>query len=185
MLLGGCRASGPTSVTVSPERYADAFAQTRDLLREQGFELERVDAREGVISTRPQNSSGFWTPWVTTEQRLGDEVEASLHRTRRTVEVRFRGDGDDRRAADAPVRIDIGVRVERVYQPGVRVNTTSVRLRHVTENPQLVLPRDEPVFAVDHSADRALAATLTRRLADRLGVNLPATPRAPRRIPNF
>ncbi len=185
LILGGCRASGPTAVTVGSDRFEEAFESTKDVLRAEGFELERVDARAGVITTRPLASSGFWTPWVTSERRLRDEVESTLHRQRRRAEVRFVTDSPDARQASTPVRVDIDVRVERVYQPGVRATPASVRLRHVARRPGEPSPHGETVFAVDHSSDRALAAELTRRLAFALGLDLSATDRVRRGPPGF
>jgi len=159
--------SGPTTTTVEASRYGEAFRVVEDTLREHGFELERVDARAGIITTRPQNSSGFFTPWVTSERRLRDETAASLHRQRRVVEVRFLGGEGDRRSSEAPVVVDVSSRVERVYQPGVRTPTASVRLRHVSSDP--TKRGGEDIFAVDQGADRALAADLNRRIAVKLG----------------
>ncbi len=172
LALGGCRVSGPTSTTVEASRYGEAFDVVRDTLRERGFELERVDARAGVITTRPQNSSGFFTPWVTSERRLRDEVASSIHRQRRVVEVRFRGGEGDRRLAEEAVTVEVSSRVERVYQPGVRAGSASVRLRHVSEDPTLGSGAEE-IFAVNQGADRALAAELNRRIAVRLGLPEP------------
>lgn len=168
----GCRVSGPTTTTVESDRYAEAFDVVKDTLREQGFELERVDARAGIITTRPQNSSGFFTPWVTSERRGRDEVASSLHRQRRIVEVRFLGGEGDRRTAAAPVTVDVSARVERVYQPGVRATPASVRLRHVSEDLTRGAGSDD-IFAVDHGTDRALAYELNRRIAVALGLPEP------------
>lgn len=171
VLLGGvsgCRVSGPTTTPIVAGGYAEAFDEVKDVLRDQGFELERVDARAGIITTRPQSSSGFFTPWVTSERRLRDEVEASFHRQRRVATVRFLGGEGDRRMVDGPLTIDVDVRVERVYQPGVRAVPTSVRLRHVSEDPRHGDVSAE-LFAVDEGADRALAAELNRRIVRRLG----------------
>jgi len=176
---GGCRVSGPTTAEVPAGRYGEAFEVVKDELRSQGYELERVDARAGVITTRPRASSGFWTPWVTDERRLRDELESSLHRQRRVVEVRFLAEGEgDVREAGGPLTLDVRVRVERVYQPGVRTPAASVRLRHVSQDPgsgavESSLVRGEgrgTIFAVDQGADRALAADLAARLRRALGL---------------
>ena len=179
--VGGCRVSGPTSAEVPAGRYGEAFEVVKDELRAQGYELERVDARAGVITTRPRASSGFWTPWVTDERRLRDELESSVHRQRRVVEVRFLAEGEgDVREAGGALTLDVRVRVERVYQPGVRTPVASVRLRHVSEDPG-VGSGDTPletgegrgaIFAVEQGADRALAADLAARLRRALGLGV-------------
>jgi len=182
-VMGGCRVSGPTTAELPAGRYGEAFEVVKDELRAQGYELERVDARAGVITTRPRASSGFWTPWVTDERRLRDELESSVHRQRRVVEVRFlaEGEGDVRRAG-GPLTLDVRVRVERVYQPGVRTPAASVRLRHVSADPgfgDADMPLEQggygggkrgAIFAVDQGADRALAADLAARLRRALGL---------------
>ncbi len=177
LAMAGCRISGPTSTTLEPDRYAEAFEVVKDALRERGFELERVDARAGIITTRPQTSSGFFTPWVASERRPRDEMASSLHRQRRVVEVRFLGGEGDRRTSREPVTVDVSARVERVYQPGVRTPTASVRLRHVSTDPTLGAGAED-IFAVDQGADRALAAELNRRIAVAMGLPEPRARRA-------
>jgi len=171
-VLAGCRTGTVTSLPVEPGGYADAFTGVTEVLRAQGYELERVDARAGIITTRPLASSGVWTPWITSERTARDEIESSLHRQRRLAEVRFLGTQGDFRLTPDPLRLEVRVSVERVYQPGVRVTPASVRLRHVSEDPGLDLPRDEPVFAVSMRSDQAAAAYLTGLLAERMGIQL-------------
>ncbi|TVQ62020.1 MAG: hypothetical protein EA378_06015 [Phycisphaerales bacterium] len=90
--LGGCAggagSTGP-SVTLPGDRYAEAFRETRNLLLGQGFVLERVDAREGVITTRAKGTAGLATPWDREQASLRHEMRDTLNRHQRAVRVEF------------------------------------------------------------------------------------------------
>ena len=86
--LGGCAAER-TDVTfeVSAGGYARAFDAAKEVLREAGFELDRVDARAGVITTRSKGSAGIATPWVGDESTIEQEFDDLIHQQRRTAVV--------------------------------------------------------------------------------------------------
>jgi len=98
----GCASStGPVTVTVPPGRYAEAFAITKDEIRRLGFQLARIDARNGVITSQTHSTGGLATPWLPNEATFGDRVESLLHRDQRRIVVTF--DLVDGAAADVPV----------------------------------------------------------------------------------
>ena len=91
LMTVGCQSppTGPTSLRIAPGSYSATFQAVKDELRSSGFELDRIDARAGVITTRPRASAGLATPWITDESTIEQEFEGALNRQQRTVTVRF------------------------------------------------------------------------------------------------
>ena len=131
--LPGCAAtpkppSDPT-FQVQAGDYPAAFAAAKDVLRAQGFALERVDSARGVITTRPRASSGLATPWIDHATTPGDAVAGVLHRERRLVEVRFAtDDASDLPADEKPIVATVEVTVQRLGAPGRKADASSIRL---------------------------------------------------------
>lgn len=159
-LLGGCAGgSGSADVPVAAGGYETAFQTARDVLRDEGFALERVDAELGVITTRPSGAP-----------RGPEEV---AHRQRRIVRVAFAPETGEApeavvdRAAAGTLRFR--ALVERVQRPGWRPSAVSVRLSTVAGDPELGERGMQPTHAVplaeDQALGAALAATVRRRLA--------------------
>lgn len=96
--LVGCQVAPRSDRFQAPAGgYEQAFDAVKDVLREHRFELERVDARRGVITTRPRASSGWATPWIRHASDAELATRGLLQRERRTVRVTF-----DAVAAAAP-----------------------------------------------------------------------------------
>jgi len=97
----GCAASpGSATFAVEAGRYESAFDAAKDRLRGAGFDLARIDAREGSITTEPMFSAGLATPWIGVESTFTQEVSSLLNRQRRRARVVFEpvhkpGNGDD------------------------------------------------------------------------------------------
>lgn len=71
----------------------------------------------------------------------------------------------DLRAADTDLVMRIRVIVERVQQPGWRIDTSSIRQSSYATDPALVARGMQPTFAVPREEDPLLAARLARRIA--------------------
>lgn len=174
----GCQsASGPTTVALAPSQYAQAFEQTKDLLLARQFTLERVDARAGVITTRPKPTAGLATPWDTEQSSLRQEIEDVMNQQERRVRVVFApastpdaedAGGQDLRSLDQPLEARFDVALLRVSVPGTRVEPSVIQMSTRWRDPELtrrgVGPRDRIAIATDD----ALAARLARDLEDRL-----------------
>lgn len=183
--VGGCASEpGPQSFAVSPGGYAQAFQRAKDALRAHEFELDRVDARAGVITTKPRAWSGAATPWYPYTSTPGDAVEGLVHAERRVVEVRFVPEGG---AATDPTVVDlrdesrnlsasVEVQVERVYRPLRRVDPTGVRLASFATDPALVEAGKQPLFVAAERKDERLAGRLVRSMASTDGVERPTEP---------
>jgi len=185
LALTGCRsADGPTSVALEPGQYARAFDETKDILASRQFTLERVDARAGVITTRPKATAGLATPWDTEQSSLAQEFEDVMNQQERRVRVTFvraaEQDSDsvggletsrpsDLRLESGSLEARFEVTLLRVSVPGTRVESSVIRMSSRTRDPELtsrgVGGRDRIAIATDE----ALAARLAQALQDRLG----------------
>ncbi len=90
--LLGCQSAAPVrsrEAMVPAGRYAEAFDAARGVLLEHEFELARVDARAGVITTLPRQWAGFMTPWIPHAEEPGSSVDGLLNHERRRVRVVF------------------------------------------------------------------------------------------------
>lgn len=200
--LGGCAGAGKvsTEVAVAPGRYAEAFEAAKDVLRSYQFDLDRVDAVSGVVTTHGRGSSGLATPWIPHGSSFGDGVSGAIERERRVAAVVFTSGAGEASAAEGgvdkvdaidellpgaipgagagagaavldsagEVRARVTVWVERVYSPGRRVSSTSVRLSSFTSDSELREQGLEPSFAVQVREDAALGARIAREIGGRI-----------------
>jgi len=183
--LTGCQAPAPasTSLRIAPGAYSATFEAVKDELRASGFELDRIDARAGVITTRPHFSAGLATPWIGDESTLGQELDDFLNRQRRTVRVVFTpadADSDsipdaepvvnpvDTRTLDVDIRAQVEVRLERIHRLGLRPSSASVRLSSVTERVDQDGAEDPPWTTEVVDNDALLAARIVRGVTRRM-----------------
>lgn len=151
-LFAGCAASDPAPPTflVSAGHYAKAFDTARDTLRTMQFELDRVDARAGVITTRPKHSAGIATPWDLEQSTLAQEWEDFTNEQYRSVRILFepttgraaRSQQSDGSAAASDLRTFSGdltgtiiIVIERKNRPNWRIDTTTIRLSSFARDP--------------------------------------------------
>lgn len=178
ILLGGCsaRVDGPREFAIAPGGYPAAFDATRELLRDMDFELERVDAAAGVITTRPHFSQGLFQPWDSTQSGLGDEWEDALNMQARVVRVTFAP------AGEAPSEFDdesemvgsVWVTLYRQQRSGRRLDSEWVGGSTFAGDP-LQQKRHASTYLVPMRRDASLEA----RLAERLGTATSPPPERP------
>lgn len=173
LVLGGCSASGPSVVDVPAGGYVRAFDAARRTLTDARFELDRVDARAGVITTQPKPSAGLLTFWDTTPTTMGQRVEDTVNAQRRTVRVVFEpvaGMVDaDLRETQPAVRARVEVAVERLHRPGWDLDATSVRNSGFSSALSTRSRNLEPSVEVPFTRDEELAKRLAREIDRRLG----------------
>ncbi len=157
--LGGCAARGTGEFVVAPGAYPAVFDATRDVLRGSRFTLERVDAAEGVVTTRDKASPGLAAPWDTEQTTLTQEVSDLLNRQGRRVRVTFEGD----EGAD-PTRGRVEVTVYRVQSPGLRVSSRTWQTASFTTDPALSARGINVGSAVAATRDTYLEARLARAI---------------------
>lgn len=68
------------------------WEQSTDVLRRQGFKIDRYDRRAGVVTTFPQTSGQFFEFWRKDTDTPYDWLEASLRTVRRSVTLESRLD---------------------------------------------------------------------------------------------
>lgn len=176
LLCCGCASrKAEPRFAVEPADYPRVFDAAKEALVAARFELDRVDARAGVITTRPKPTSGLATPWDGEQSSLGQEVEDLLNRQYRRVRISFEpgaGNGEpdplaDRRTAAAPMTATIEVTIDRLCRPGWRVDPVSVRLGSFTSDPdwsrQGMWPQYTVPFAQDPALARRLSASIQKR----------------------
>ncbi len=183
-VLVGCAASDPAPPTflVSAGHYADAFDATRDTLRTMQFELDRVDARAGVITTRPKHSAGIATPWDREQSTLSQEWEDFTNEQYRSVRILFeptagraagsrQSDGSspasDLRTFSGDLTGTVIIVIERKSRPNWRIDTTSIRLSSFARDPLGGGGRDLVPIARDVRLEGRLAKRIQRQLNDK------------------
>lgn len=172
-LLPSCAApKRSTTFETAAGEYPRAFEAAKDELRAAGFELERVDARAGVITTRPSASAGLFTPWVSDEQTIGAEWDGAANAERRVVTVRFfpgalQDGSGDLRDAEASLQGEVEVEVRRLYRPGRTPESASVRLTTQFRDPAWQAAGLQPDVTPKYGEDPDLAAALAGRIARR------------------
>ncbi len=164
------------SFRIDAAGYARVFETARDVLRRQGFKIQRVDARAGVITTSPKPTGGLLTPWDSQQATPYAEFEDALANQRRSVRVTFEPDGietgdpttyDLRLWGETGVgsgTVRVHVTLERIHRPGWRVDTQSVRLATRTQDPVLRRRGMDPVYTVAFAQDPELASELAERI---------------------
>lgn len=171
-LLAGCAgASGDARFDVPAGSYSRAFDATRSVLRDYRFPIERVDARAGVITTRPKATAGLATPWDAEQSTPGQEIEDLLNDQRRRVRVVFQpaDPGASTLSDDAPLIAHVEVGVYRVQNPGLRLPPGAISQGSLSVDPALrqrwvTYGMETPVARDSRLAGR-IARDIERRLA--------------------
>lgn len=170
------------SFAAPPGEYARVFETTKDVLRDAGFVLARVDAKAGVIVTAPLASSGFATPWIGAEATFNDSLEAVANAERRIVEVRFLAPGAGASSMESgagspaagaaleagAVAGEVSARIMRVRSPGRRVESASIRLTSFASDASVRGRGLEPDFQAPEREDPALAERMASQIRSAL-----------------
>jgi hypothetical protein len=172
VLLGGCgsRATSP-EFQVGSGQYSMAFDATREVLRDYRFQLERVDAQQGVITTQPKATAGLVSFWDREQSTLGQEADDLVNNQSRVVRVSFENAAGP---VDAPVdpaglvTARVEVTVYRRQTPGLRVPSRAVSMTTVASDPQEVARGTGSDYSVPVSQDTRLAARLAGAIEKRL-----------------
>jgi len=168
--FGGCASKpAPATYTVSAGTYSEAFEAAKQTLRDYAFELDRVDARDGVITTAPRASSGAATPWVPHTDTLGGAMEGAIQFERRIARIEFRPaesvQVSDLRFYEGEMTAEVIVDVQRLYRPLRRVDPTGVRLTTFAVDPKLVESGHQPLHSAHAGHDERLAGRIAGGIA--------------------
>lgn len=166
-----------TTFAVEAGGYAAAFDRAKRVLRDAGFILERVDAWSGVITTRPKGTAGLATIWDEEQLTVSQELDDLFNRHRRVVRITFRpgttastsiaGEtATDLRALAGPFTGFVHVTLERLDQPGWRLDTNSIRASTYCSDPAKILRSMEPQYVVASAEDRLLGERYATLIAE-------------------
>jgi hypothetical protein len=173
-VLSACTAPPLTTapeLLIEPGQYAAAFEAAKGALVARGYELERVDARAGVITSRPRQSAGLVTPWSSEHTSARQEVEDLINAQQRRVRITFAPASEpteDLRAATGPTVARVEVALDRINRPDQRVEATSIRLNSRYRDPELVDRQMWPQYEVPWTIDGPVSRRLTGAILDRL-----------------
>ncbi|QOI99642.1 MAG: hypothetical protein HRU70_03785 [Phycisphaeraceae bacterium] len=194
--LAACTPSGPPTVAFNAGQYPEAFNAARTALTDLRFEIDRVDARAGVITTVPKATSGLATPWDLEQSTITQEWEELVNQQRRIVRVTFQPYGPgpagapmpaetipDMLAHRGPFTARFEVTLERVHRPGWRPASGSISLSTFATDPQRTPPGRPAASAVAIGDDPRLAQRLADRVRRSLFPGHGATPTPPRDVP--
>lgn len=172
LFAAGCRSQGisraPTRIVCEDDVTAVAVMQAAmEVLTGMHFPIEKLDAREGVVRTRPLRAAQFFEFWRSDNANPSGVAEANLHTIRRSVELRVTDDG-------GRLSVDCDVSVQRLSLPENKVASISQAYQmHTQSTPVLqrleVSPQQQQGMAwMDLGKDPYLAAEILKRIAQRL-----------------
>lgn len=172
--LAGCRSASPTTyastreISVAPasEEFDRVWQAAQETLRRHRFVLDRVDHREGLVTTLPEGSQHFFEFWRHDVNTARDFWESVLNPIRRWVEVRITAEGDSDRHV-----VEVVVHKERLSAPDRQFNSSGAAYQYFGES----LPSTMGIERVTHKHNRwldlgrdaAMEDYLVRRIIDR------------------
>lgn len=154
---------------VSAGSYDSAIDASRAVLADYGFELDRVDAAGGVVTSQDKRTAGLVTPWDGEQSTARQEWEDFINRQSRQVRVVFEpADGGDATRGDLRDADALGVGIEgRVEVVIYRYNRAHRRLQ--TEAVNLSSYAGDPLMQRRHGTRYEVArerdGLLERRIA--------------------
>lgn len=162
------QAAASSTILVGVQQRADAFAAAKDVLRELRFELNRIDGREGVLTTQPKFSSGLATPWDAEQSSARQEVEDLVHKHSRIVRVQLVN------ADENHVQLEVSVALQRTQSPGQKLSPRAIALSTTTIDQTPVDARQVQELTVTHtiSRDTALEQRILQSIQSKLGSSL-------------
>ena len=141
----------------------------QDTLRRHNYRLDRVDLREGLVTTFPETSKHFFEFWRHDVETRHDFWEATLNPIRRWVEVRLSDDADTESQVLAVV-----VHKERLSAPDRQFNSTGAAYQFFGESLPSTTGLDRVTRAddrwLDVGRDPAMEDYLLRHILDRLAL---------------
>jgi hypothetical protein len=164
---------------------AEVVQAAERVLTRMHFAIEKLDAEQGIVKTRPLRGAQFFEFWRSDNASSYAWQEANLQSIRRTVELRVRNEAGDRRpeaggadslppATSGLLCLECVVSVQRLDLPenevagaseGYQVRSRSTAaLQRIQISPQ----QRRAMTWIDLGEDRDLAARVLDRIAKRL-----------------
>ncbi len=173
--LLGC--SGPNASTAPVQMVcegtvtkAEVVQAAEYVLSRMQFPIEKLDAEQGIVRTRPLRGAQFFEFWRSDNVGAYDCTEASLQSIRRSVELHVKTED----GGNAGPRVECAVAVQRLRLPGNQVTGVSAAYGIYARNTP-TLQRIEvgqqqrrDMAWIDLGQDEALAARILERIDKRL-----------------
>ena len=190
LLSLGCASSHTGTESAVAVRSEDAttaeiIQAAHNVLRDMHFEIEKLDAEQGVVKTRPLRAAQFFEFWRSDNIGGYNTAEANLQSLRKTVELRVRAEAGDRRPeaegaynlqpTASGLHVECDVHVQRLALPPNEIAGVSQAYRIHTQSDRTVqalnvTPEQRAEMAwIDLGEDSDLAAEILRRVEQKLG----------------
>ncbi len=156
---------------------ADVVLAAGDVLTGMHFAIEKLDAEQGIVRTRPLRGGQFFELWRSDNAGAYNWDEANLQSVRRAVELRVKPEDRGQTTEDGNTSrlcVECEVSVQRLSLPPNEVAGTSEAYRiHSASLPTLqrieVTPQQRRAMAwIDLGKDPDLAARILMRVEQRL-----------------
>ena len=163
---------------------AEVVQAAGDVLTRMHFAIEKLDAEQGLVRTRPLRGAQLFEFWRSDNASAYDRAEANLQSVRRSAELRVTEEAGDRRPETGGasslqptaygLRVECDVSVQRLSLPPNEVTGTSEAYRiHSASVPTLqrieLSPQQQRAMAwIDLGKDPDLAARILARVEQRL-----------------
>jgi hypothetical protein len=79
----------PAVAAVEGDDFQTLWSTAENVARSYFFKIDRVDYRDGILTTEPMVSAQFFEPWRGDVRTIDDSAESSLATTRRTIRFEF------------------------------------------------------------------------------------------------
>ncbi len=175
VLMQGCAGTRAGVVFVlDAGAYDSAIDASRSVLRDAGFEIDRVDAEAGIITTLLKPTAGFATPWDGDQTTLGQETSDLLNQQHRAVTITFASDDPDAdlRLTTEPITARVDVVIYRIRTSGWKIETETISRSSFSRDP-IAQSRGSPGrFAQPVKRDDKLAQRLSARIQTAMGFDI-------------
>lgn len=187
-LAGVALSLGCASQPAGPERVqavcpvgtttAQAINAAHDVLAGMHFPIEKLDADQGILRTRPLRAGQFFEFWQDDNVGAFNTAEANVQSIRRIVEIRVKPQAEDASSSQSTasgLSIECDVQVQRLALPGNEAASMSQAYRiHTRSQPNVqildVTPQQRKGMAwIDLGPDPQLAAEIVTRIERKLG----------------
>jgi hypothetical protein len=146
----------------------DLLDTCEDVLRDQGFRIDRVDRRAGVVTTHPETSKHFFEVWRKDVANNYDFWEASLNTIRRSVEIQAEPD-----LVKGEARMTLKVKRERFSAPDRQFNNSIAAFQFYGDALPSVSTGERVTRAddewIEDGRDLAMEELLINKIAARAG----------------
>jgi hypothetical protein len=166
----------PATASVSAADFDKLFHVCEEVSRDFLYKIDRIDYREGILTTVPVATSQFFEPWRRDARTPYDMVESSIATTRRSIRFEFTKQPDETWQVAPKVLVERQAITEKRITSVVRSRSVLKRVTNVRQRPTGSREADIGVniperywYALrrDNVFERAIAEAVQKRLTER------------------